>query len=67
VTAYGCIAEGCTTSTGSTSRFCWEHRPAPPVTREGGRVYIGTGLCLAPAAARDLTVALADILLEDTP
>ncbi|VEH89448.1 Uncharacterised protein (plasmid) [Tsukamurella tyrosinosolvens] len=60
--SHPCSVPGCTQSTASVTTLCVEHRPSPPVTRDGERIWIGTGLCLAPAAARDLALALADVL-----
>lgn len=54
-----CLAPHCSSETSSTTRMCWEHRPAPAVTRNGDRILIGAGpaLLLSTAAARDLALA----------
>lgn len=57
-----CSAPGCIKKTASVAGLCWTHRPAPPVTRDGDRVWIGTMMVLNVDAARTLALALADAL-----
>lgn len=60
--SHPCSVPGCIKSTASVTTLCVAHRPSPPVTREGERVWIGTMMALNVDAARTLALALADAL-----